>query len=181
LDNVQVKQADGLSTGLEKGAFDLVHERLVMVNVSARDALVQEMLALLRPGGTIALADIDNASWLCQPSHPSWDILLKTFHTVFHAGGGDGFVGRRLPMLLRAAGVENVQIRATVATPPIGDYRRTHLVSLVESVRDKIITGGLLDEAALKEHRESLLSHLNDPDTIVIDKLFVQAWGQKPS
>ena len=87
LGNVTMVQGDGLNTSLEKGSFDLVHERLVLINVSAREAFLTEMLSLLRPGGTVALEDVDNVSWLCQPAHPSWDILLNAFHTVFHAGG----------------------------------------------------------------------------------------------
>lgn len=180
LGNVRVVQADALATGLEKGSFDLAHERLVLINVSEREAFLAEMLSLLRPGGTLALEDVDNVSWLCQPAHPSWDILLGAFHTVFHAGGGDGFVGRRLPVLLHAAGVRNIQTRITVETPPLGDYRRTHLLSLIDSVRDKIVAKGVLDDPAIDEHREALAKHLDDPATTVIDKLLVQCWGQKP-
>jgi ubiquinone/menaquinone biosynthesis C-methylase UbiE len=179
--NVQMIKADALKTGLDKESFDLVHERLVMINVSDRDALLTEMLSLLRPGGIVVLEDVDNVSWLCQPAHPSWDVLLNAFHTVFHAGGGNGFIGRRLPVLLRAGGVQNIQIKVTVETPLLGDYRRTHLVSLIDSIREQVITKGLLDEAELKEHREALVRHLDDPATTVIDKLLVQAWGQKPS
>ncbi len=180
LANVTIVQADGLNTGLEKNSFDLVHERLVLINVSARKEFLSEMLSLLRPGGTVALEDVDNVSWLCQPAHPSWDILLNAFHTVFHAGGGDGFVGRRLPTLLRAAGVQDIHIKVTVETPPLGDYRRTHLISLIDSVRDKIIAEGILSEAKLNEHREALAQHISDPATTVVDKLLVQCWGQKP-
>jgi hypothetical protein len=151
-----------------------------MINVAARDQLLAEMLALLRPGGTLILADIDNASWLCHPAHPSWDTLLNAFHTVFRAGGGNGFIGRQLPLQLRAVGLEDVGIHITCATPEIGDYRRTHLVSLVDSLRAKIIASGLLSDAQLAEHREALLRHLNDPATVVIDKLFIQSWGRKP-
>jgi ubiquinone/menaquinone biosynthesis C-methylase UbiE len=179
LSNVTMVQGDGLHTGLEKGSFDLVHERLVLINVSAREAFLTEMLSLLRPGGTVALEDVDNVSWLCQPAHPSWDVLLNAFHTVFHAGGGDGYVGRRLPVLLHAAGVKNIQTKVTVETPPLGDYRRTHLLSLIDSVRDKIIANKVLDEAKLNEHREALAKHLKDPGTTVIDKLLVQCWGHK--
>jgi ubiquinone/menaquinone biosynthesis C-methylase UbiE len=179
LHNVRIIQADALATGLEKESFDLVHERLVMINVSARDAFLTEMLSLLRPGGTIALEDVDNVSWLCQPAHPSWDILLAAFHTVFHAGGGDGFIGRRLPVLLRAAGIENIQVKITVETPALGDYRRTHLIALIESIREKVIGKGLLSETELQEHKNALSRHLNDPGTTVIDKLLVQAWGRK--
>jgi SAM-dependent methyltransferase len=180
LGNVRIVQADGLATGLDRNSFDLVHERLVLINVSAREAFLAEMLSLLRPGGVVALEDVDNVSWLCQPAHPSWDILLNAFHAVFHAGGGDGFIGRRLPVLLHAAGVTNIRTRVTVETPPIGDYRRTHLISLIDSVRDKIVAKGVLDAATLEGHRTALVEHLRDPATVVIDKLLVQCWGQKP-
>ncbi len=178
LGNVTMVLADGLNTGLEKNSFDLVHERLVLINVSAREAFLTEMLSLLRPGGTVALEDVDNISWLCQPAHPSWDILMNAFRTVFNAGGGDGLIGRRLPAMLHAAGIQNIQTKVTVETPPLGDYRRTHLISLVDSVRDKIIATGMLDEAELNEHREALAQHLKDPAITVIDRLLVQCWGQ---
>lgn len=180
LSNVRIVQADAVNTGLEKNAYDLVHARLVLINVSARDAFLAEMLSLLRPGGTLALADLDCVSWLCHPPHPSWDVLLNAFLTVFHAGGGDEFIGRRLPALLRGAGVQNVRINVTLATPNPGDYYRTHLTSMIDSVRDKITASGALDESELDEHREALLCHLNDPSTVVIGQLFVQSWGQKP-
>ncbi len=180
LSNVRVVQADALSTGLERNAYDLVHARLVLINVSARDAFLAEMLSLLRPGGTLVLADLDCASWICHPPHPSWNALFNAFLTVFHAGGGDEFIGRRLPALLRGAGVRNVQVKATVATPKPGDYYRTHLTSMIDSVRDKIVARGVLGETELDKHKEALLRHLNDPTTLVIGQLFVQSWGQKP-
>jgi len=180
LRNVEIVQADALSSGLEKNSFELVHERLVMINVSAREQLLSEMISLTRPGGTVILEDIDNVSWLCHPAHPSWDVLRDTFHIVFHANGGNGFIGRALPGMLRAGGVQNVQVNIDVDTPVPGDYRRTHLVSLIDSLRDKVVALGLLDEKKLADHRAALMQHLEKPDTVVIDKLFVQAWGQKP-
>lgn len=181
LRNVEIVEADALSSDVEKNSFDLVHERLVMVNVSARERLLSEMISLARPGGTVALEDIDNVSWLCHPAHPSWDVFRDAFHTVFHAGGGNGFVGRALPEMLRSAGMQNVQVRIDVDTPAPGDYRRTHLVALIDSLRDKVIARGLLDEKTLAGHRTALLEHLENPATVVVDKLFVQAFGQTPS
>ncbi len=178
LRNVRIVQADALSSGLEKNSFDLVHERLVMVNVSAREQLLSEMISLARPGGTVILEDIDNVSWLCHPAHQSWDVLRDTFHTVFHANGGNGFIGRALPGMLRARGVQNVQVQIDVDTPPQGDYRRNHLVSLIDSLHDKVIALGLLDEKKLADHRSALMQHLEKPETVVIDKLFVQVWGR---
>jgi ubiquinone/menaquinone biosynthesis C-methylase UbiE len=71
LRNVQIVQADALNTGLPKAAFDLVHARLVMIIVPKREALLQEMISLLSPGGTIVLQDVDDISYTCVPLHPS--------------------------------------------------------------------------------------------------------------
>jgi hypothetical protein len=45
------------------------------------------------------------------------------------------------------AGIENVQFKVTVETPMLFDYRRTHLLSLIDSVRGKLIANGVLREA----------------------------------
>jgi SAM-dependent methyltransferase len=180
LDNVEIVQADALTSCLERASFDAVHARLVMVNVTAREQLLSEMIALARPGAMVALEDIDNVSWLCHPPHASWTIFIDAFHSMFHANGGNGYIGRAIPGMMQASGLQNVQTRIDVDTPLPGDYRRTHLVSLMDSLRDKVIERGVLREEELAEHRSSLLAHLENPETIVVDKLFVQAWGRKP-
>jgi SAM-dependent methyltransferase len=180
LTNVTIVEGDALATNLERETFDLVHERLVAINVSAREPLLAEMMSLLRPGGTAVLEDVDNASWLCEPPHPSWDAILHAFHTVFQASGGDPFVGRRLPELLRRAGAQDIQVAISVGLAVPGEYPRMHLVSLLDSVREKVLRSGLLTEEELRNHREALVVHLADPATTVVDKLLVQAWGRKP-
>jgi SAM-dependent methyltransferase len=180
LTNVTIVEGDALSSGLEAGSFDLVHERLVTVNMPERRELVRTMAALAAPGGIIALQDIDNVSWTCEPAHDSWTVLLSLFHDVFRAGGGDPFVGRRLPDLLRQAGVQDVQSRVTTALPGPQEYRRTHLLSLIDSIRDKVISSGAMAEGELEHHCAALESHLTDPNTLLIDKLLIQCWGHRP-
>lgn len=180
LRNVRIVEADALASGLDGETFDLVHERLVMVNVPERQRLLSEMLSLTAPGGTIALEDIDNVSWLCEPEHDSWVALIRIFHDVFRAGGGDPFIGRRLPALMRGAGVLDIQTRVQAVMAEPGQYRRTHLVSLLESIKGKAFAMGRMDEREFDAHRSALLEHLADPNTVVIDKLLVQCWGRKP-
>jgi SAM-dependent methyltransferase len=183
LRNVRVVKADALKTGLEKGSYDIVHERLVLINVPAasQEALLAEMLSLLRPGGTIALQEFDAASYVCYPDHPSWSILLGLWNDTFHATGGNEFIGRSLARLLRSAGAENIQMNAHVEVAQVGEYRRTHLLSLIESMHDRVLDSGRLTEAELRDHMAALSQHLADPGTTLIDKLVVQAWGQRPS
>ena len=61
----------------------------------------------------------------------------------------------------------------------IGSYRRTQLLALFESVQDLVIASGRMTEAQLKGHMSAVSEHLADSRTTLIDKLIVQAWGQK--
>jgi len=139
------------------------------------------MLSLLKPGGTIALQEFDSASYVCYPTHPSWNTLLNVWNDSFHATGGNEFVGRALGHLLRKAGAENVQMKVHVEVAQIGEYRRTHLLSLLESMQDLVVASGRITKTELKEHMAALSEHLADPGTTLVDKLTVQVWGQKPN
>src|SRR5215475_7560438 len=125
LSNVRLANADALKTGLDKNSYD---------PPVAQQAVLKEMLSLLRPGGTIAIQEFDVVSFACDPDHPSWNILFNTWCDAFHAaGGGNLFIGRSLARLLRSAGAENVRVHAHANLPQVGEYQRTHILSLIES------------------------------------------------
>jgi ubiquinone/menaquinone biosynthesis C-methylase UbiE len=48
---VRIVTADARRTGLPSGTFDLVHARLVMVNVPRPEEVAAEMARLSKPGG----------------------------------------------------------------------------------------------------------------------------------
>ena len=137
------------------------------------------MISLLRLGGTIVLQDVDHISYTCVPLHPSWTALLDAFHATIHANGENAYIGRELAGYLRGADIKNIRVRIHVDTVNPGEYRRTHLLSLLEVLHDKVIGTGVLTEKQLSNHREALIAHLKNPETLLIDKLLVQAWGQK--
>jgi SAM-dependent methyltransferase len=181
LKNVIILQGDALNASQASGSFDLVHERLVVMNVPEPNqrALVEQMVALLKPGGTIALQDYDRVSYVCYPEHPSWTVLLDAYTEAFRAGGGNGATGRTLPHLLRSAGVRNVHTKVHVRAVPVGESRRTLHLTMIEAMHDNILDLGRFSEREFTEHKKALLQHLSDPDTLLIDRLLVQAWGRK--
>jgi SAM-dependent methyltransferase len=181
LTNVRVIQADALTSGLDRSSFDFAHERLVMINRPNPEAILSEMVALVRDAGIVAVEEVDDASWLCYPSHPSWDILVEIYHSAFGRHGGNVFFGRRLPEMLRSVGLEDVQCKVHVDIVRPHGSRRKHLLLLLASLHDKVISLGLLGENELAVHKAAIALHLDDPNTIVIDKLLVQSWGRKPS
>jgi SAM-dependent methyltransferase len=183
LSNVKLVNADALNTGLDKNSYDFVHERLVLINIplAAQQAVLKEMLSLLKPGGTIAIQEFDFVSFACDPDHPSWNVLFNTWCDAFEAaGGGNLFIGRSLARLLRSAGAENVRVHAHANLPQVGEYQRTHILSLIESTQELMVGPGKLSAAELRDHVAALAKHLADPKTTLIDRLVIQAWGTKP-
>ena len=181
--NVQFVNADAINTGLDQNSYDFVHERLVLINIppTSQQAVLKEMLSLLKPGGTIAIQEFDFVSFACDPEHPSWNVLFNIWCEAFHAaGGGNLFIGRSLARLLRSAGAENIQLHVHANVPRIGEYQRMHLLSLIGSTPDLMLASGRLNAAELQGHMVELAKHLADPATTLIDRLVIQAWGTKP-
>ena len=79
LPNLRFALGDAYATGLPRGVFDLAHARLLLINLTEPGRALAEMVALVRPGGIIAVQDIDQLPWLCEPPHPAWDALVSTF------------------------------------------------------------------------------------------------------
>lgn len=182
LRNVSIIEGDMLNAGLDPASFDLVHERLVLINVPQANQLsiLGSMFRLLRAGGVAALESWDRASYVCYPDHPAWQVLNDAYREVVRPTNGDGTTGRTLPWLLRSAGFTGIRAKVHVRAVEVGDRRRTHRLGLLEVTKPKILAAGLLTELEFDTHRASLARHLADPDTLLIDQLFVQAWGVKP-
>jgi SAM-dependent methyltransferase len=183
LGNVSIVDGDMLSANLVEASFDLVHERLVLINLPPEDqhAVVAAMVRLARPGGIVATESWDRVSYLCHPDHPSWHALNDAYREAVRATNGDGTTGRRLPALLREAGLRNIRTKVHVRAVEPGDPRRTHRLGLLDVTRPRILATGRLTEAEFDSHREALARHLADPATLLIDQLFVQSWGVRPA
>jgi len=181
LDSVRLIQGDAHDTGLPPSSFDLAHSRLVLVNVPDPMGVVNEMVKITRPGGWVALQEVDWISWVCDPIHPAWTKLLNINAEIWGKRGMDVFVGRRLPGFLRKAGLTDVQSK--IHTPV---YRNSHpyqflLLAFSKINRTEMIEKGYVTEAEYTEMTESLHAHLSDPGTFVTWSLFCQAWGRKPA
>jgi SAM-dependent methyltransferase len=178
VDGVRLVTGDATATGLPSGSFDLTHERLVLNNVPNPDDVVAEMVRLVRPGGYVAVQDMDWISWLCQPPHPAWAPLMTAAAAAWL---GDVHVGRRLPELLRDAGLVDVAVRAHTRVCRPGDLNHTLLPRFVGIYRDRILATGTLTADDLDDCVDRLQAHLTRPETFTLYTTLFQAWGRKPA
>jgi ubiquinone/menaquinone biosynthesis C-methylase UbiE len=177
--NVRLLEADAYASNLPADSFGVAHERLVLNNVTAPESVVGEMVRIVHPGGWVALQDVDWITWTCEPPHPAWRELLAALTATRQAAGLDPFIGRRLPALLRGAGMVDVDVRAYQYIWRPGDLYHSLLVRFVAIHRSRIIDGGRLTSERIDELTAELEQHLAQPETIVIYTPLFQAWGRK--
>lgn len=121
LANVKLICADAAATGLVAESLDLGQARLILVNLTSPRRVVAEMARAVRPGGWVAVQDVDWITWTCEPSHPAWDSLLDALVRAWAMIGLGLITGHRIPGFLRDTGLIDVAIEVrghTRRNPP---------------------------------------------------------------
>lgn len=180
LANVDVMQGDARNTKLPRASFDLVFTRLVLCNVPEPERVVEEMVALVRPGGFVASHEADYLPHLCDPPSAAWDRLFEVLQAFSRTNGIDLFVGRKTHRLLRDAGLVDLQVRPAIHTYPHGHNRRSIFLDFIENIRAAAVGGGFVTERELTALVHDLRRHLDDAGTLVVSHLFFQVWGRRP-
>jgi SAM-dependent methyltransferase len=178
--NVDVRHADARGTDLPAATFDLATARLVLVNVPQPEQLVAEMVRLVRPGGIVALHESDSTTQRCDPPHAAQTRLLEVLNAYAEMNGIDRCIGPRVPRMLRESGLVEVRVNPLVHVYPPDHGRRMLLLEFVENARPGILAKNLIEEVELDELTTALRRHLEDPRTLVVSSLFIQAWGRTP-
>ena len=178
--NAGAKVADARATSLPDGSFDLVHARLLLINIPWPAQVVTEMTRLARPGGWVTGEEADGV-FICYPPHPAWDRLVEVLRTAWRADRADINIGRQLTGLYRAAGLQDVGVQAFADVHPPGHRRRMIVPDLVCSLRPKILERGLVRERELDELDEAVRAHIDDHRTVMLPILYFIAWGRRPA
>lgn len=160
--------------------FDLVHARLVLVHVADRDRALRSMVSVLRPGGVLFLEDADPALQpLASPDeHGARERLANRIRTGFRAmlaeRGADLAYGRRLPRLLRDAGLADVAAEAyfPIASPAC-DLLET---ATIAHIRDGLVASGHATEEEIERH----LANVAEGGMDLATAPMVSAWGRRP-
>ena len=180
LKNVDVIQGDATATALPTALFEFVHARLVLVNVPRVEAIVREMVRIVRPGGVVASYEADYLPYVCDAPLQAWDRLFEIFQRYASSNGIDLFVGRRTHRLFREAGLVDIEVKPVIHVYPHGHNWRVVFWDLLQNVRDRVLEQELITESEFDGLTTELKEHLNRPDTLVVSHLFFQVWGLKP-
>jgi len=161
------------------GPFDLVHARLVLVHVERRVAAIAAMASVLAPGGWLLLEEADPMlqPLVCPdesgPEQALANRLKHGFRSLLAERSVDLAFGRRLPRLLREAGLVQVESDAyfPMGGPACNELERATL----EQVRDRLLTANLATQAEITEHLANVAAGRLDLATSPM----ISAWARK--
>jgi SAM-dependent methyltransferase len=95
---------------LPDDSFDVVHAHQVLQHVDDPVAALREMRRVTRPGGLVAVRDVDFATAAVHPPVPDW---LEVYEPTARAMGGEPHAGRYLLAWAHAAGLDDVTCSAS--------------------------------------------------------------------
>lgn len=123
VDNVDLRDGDAAATGISRSSVDVVMMRHVLAHNGGREqAIVDHLVTLVRPGGTVYLADVDVTAIRMLDSDPDLEDLTLKYASFHRTRGNDPSIGLRLGKLLDAAGLKVVSFEGlcTPTTVPPG-------------------------------------------------------------
>jgi ubiquinone/menaquinone biosynthesis C-methylase UbiE len=179
LDNVDFVCGSIFDNDLPPASFDLVHLRYVITTIGRHEEVASEALRLVKPGGVLALQEADVDGINVYPENSAFELLKKVLASVFVKAGADPFAGRRVFRLLNSLGMSQVDVRACTARARSQDDLCDYVPQTILSVRQAILTFGLLTDREIDAAVSECRSHLADVDTITTTSTVFQAWGRK--
>jgi SAM-dependent methyltransferase len=119
-ENVDLRVGRADATGLEPGTFDVVMLRHVLAhNGGVEQEIVDHLASLVRPSGCVYLVDVDISLLRISPMPDDLGDFFERY-VEFHRGrGNDPHVGLRLGDYVKAAGLEQIELRGRFDITPL--------------------------------------------------------------
>lgn len=174
-----ITEGSATFTNLAGDAFDFALARYVFQHLAAPDLAATEILRLLKPGGTLAILDVDDdLGGLVLPHQPAFDVVARKVREAQARAAGDRRIGRKLWRILADAGYENLNLEAVLfhsdelgLEPFLAQYEPGRYRALVGP-------GGLtIDD--WERYRRSYVQLVNTSDAFIL-QLLMLASGSKP-
>lgn len=177
--HVEMVRASAYETTLPRATYDLVYCRFLLCHLQRPVAAIDEMRALLRPGGVIVVEDMEASSVATIPETDIYGRLPALMRRAASERGVDFDIGRRLPACLADRAFADVQVRLWQPASFEGEEKRFWEYS-TEEAAGHLVAAGLATAPEMAERVAALREVNLDPDILVILPRIWQVWGIRP-
>jgi 2-polyprenyl-3-methyl-5-hydroxy-6-metoxy-1,4-benzoquinol methylase len=152
-DRVEVRPHDLLTDPLPESAFDLVHARNVLLHLPSPLDALRRLVAAVRPGGWIAIGDVDFTTLELSPSTPAWQRTRSAYWDAASAAGLNLRYGARVVTDLQAVGLADVEGEYVIRDNRGGSPSASLFAHTLERLRERMLSLGATVDDLEETHR----------------------------
>lgn len=175
---VEVWRHDLRTDDLPRGAFDLIHARMLVQHLPDRKAAVDRMIEALSPGGVLFLEDTDSLPLFRSARSEEFlgDIKMAGYGLMRESGHEPRGGHFDLQMLLQSE-LTDVSAEGRVVMVQGGSPQARHYMLWLEYMRPKIVAAGLVDNGRI----DQALDEMADPANHWSSQVMISVTGRKAS
>jgi ubiquinone/menaquinone biosynthesis C-methylase UbiE len=178
--SLEVIEGDLLAAAtLGDRTFDLTFSRYVMHHLSDPAAAIARMWERTRPGGVLAVLDIDQRGTTTYPVWPPYEEVERLIRELYRKTGIDNHIGHKLPHLFERAGVgapDGTQVTGVIRTiAELGEF----LPLLLDMIRDKLLEHSIATAADVDRLAAQLATAIDQPAMYCYRPSLVGVWRRK--
>lgn len=180
--NLEIRKHNAATEPFESDTYDLVHSRDVLEHIPEREAVLDKMIAALKPGGWLVAEDVDFTAALRADGFGEQNDVTALDGRWYATGseamkklGIDPEYGRKLPWRLKARGLTEIaaDVRAVLIK---GGTLQTKLYEHSLTQQRRLLHGVMTDDEL-----DQLAAQLQDENYMAFGPIHVAAWGRKPA
>lgn len=169
---MELKEGDCRALPFPDASFDAVLAATTLAHVPQAERALSEMVRVTRPGGRVAVFDLDGDMFLI--AHPDRELTRRIIAAYSDQALVNGWLVRRLPGLFSDLGVVNVRTRGFMPLEPEGYY-----ASLAERAAEIASQAGAVSSDERGRWLDALRAQLS-AGRYLGGRLHLFVWGTRP-
>jgi ubiquinone/menaquinone biosynthesis C-methylase UbiE len=155
ISNVDFRTEDVTAQPQTDDRYDFIYVRFVLTHLRDPGAALSRFFDQLKPGGTLAVEDIDFDGHVCYPPSAAFDKYVELYSQSARARGCDPCIGPRLPSLVQSAGFSDVRVGIV---QPAGISGEVKLIAAItfDAIAESALKSGLETSDNLRATSDAL-------------------------
>jgi ubiquinone/menaquinone biosynthesis C-methylase UbiE len=177
LTNLEFRQADVFEWD-DDSVYDLIYVRFLLTHLPQCERVVPKLLRALRPGGVLAVEDINFQGYVSHPANSAHDRYVHLYREVVRRRGGDADIGPKLLAMFAAAGTQQLGLSIVYPEHQPGSGKGISLLTMI-GISEAVLAEKLIEESELSAVLSELENYTRDPLSIICGPRVFQIWGRR--
>ena len=142
------------------------------------ERVVPKLLRALRPGGALAVEDINFEGYVSHPANSAHDRYVALYREVVRRRGGNADIGPKLLAMFARAGLQDFGLNIVYPEHKEGSGKEISVLTMI-GISEAVLAEKLIEEQELRDVVAELDRYTRDPLSIVCGPRVFQVWGRR--